>query len=118
MPLFATLFESILTAAVAFFSSYFSFRVAMRVATYSTWLAIWTAFLVAVYVCLSSLYSMSSGLIAGTNGSGISWVAMFFMGLGMFIPANAGAVLSCVASVWIGTGIYKFQRDALQNFGA
>ena len=118
MPLFATLVGSIATALVSFFSTYFSFKVALKLAAYTTWLAIFTAFLIAVYVCLSSLYGMASGLVLGANGSGISWVAMFFMGLGMFIPANAGAVLSCVASVWIGTGIYKFQRDAVQNFGA
>lgn len=118
MPLLATLVGSIAGALTTFFASFLSFKVALKLAAYVTWLGIFTAFLVSVYVCVSSLYGMAAALLSGVNGSGIGWVGMFFMAVGMFIPANAGAVVACVGSVWIATGIYKFQRDAVQIFGA
>jgi hypothetical protein len=116
MPLLAGLIGSIATALVGFFARFLSFKLALKFASYTTWLAVFGAFLISVYVCLSSLYGMVSGLLSGSNGSGISWVSMFFMGVGMFIPANAGAVVACVGSVWIATGIYKIQKDGIQNY--
>lgn len=116
MPLFAAFVGSIASALVSLFSQFVGFKAALKLAAYTTWVAIFSAFLVSVYVCVSSLYGMVGGLLSGTNGSGISWVAMFFMGVGMFIPANAGAVVACIGSVWIATGIYKFQKDAIHTF--
>lgn len=116
MPLLATFIGSIASALVGLFSRFMSFKLALRFASYTTWLAVFGAFLVSVYVCISGLYGMAGGLLSGTNDSGISWVSLFFMGVGMFIPANAGAVLSCFASVWLATSIYKIQRDGIQNY--
>lgn len=107
---------SLCNGFVAIFGQFLAMRTAVKLAAFSALVTICTAFLVTVYVCLSSLYSMSSALIAGA-GVGASWVSAFFMGVGMFIPANAGAVMACIGSVWIATNVYKFQRDAVLNFG-
>lgn len=116
MPLFASLIGSISGALVSLFSRFLGFKAALLFASYTTWLLVLGTFLSSVFVCLNSLFGMTSALFSGVNGSGISWVSMFFMGLGMFIPANAGAVLSCVGSVWIATSFYRVQRDGIHNY--
>lgn len=118
MPVFSVFLGSLATAFVSLFARFMGFKLALKLAAYSAWLTIFIALLGSVFICLSSLYSMASALISGANGSGIPWVSYFFMGLGIFVPANAGAVVSCVASVWLSTGIYKFQRDAIRHFGS
>lgn len=118
MPLFATFLGSIASALASFFARFMGFRAALKLAAYTTWLGIFTALLASVYVCLSNLYGMVDGLISGSASGGVGWIRYFFMAAGMFIPANAGAVVSCIASVWIATGIYKFQRDGLANYGS
>src|SRR5665647_2239656 len=90
MPLFATLVGSLATAFASLFSTFMGFKVALKLAAYTAWLVIFTSFLAAVYICVTALYAGASALISGGGGSG--WVAYFFMGVGMFIPANAGAV--------------------------
>jgi len=117
MPLFATLIGSLASAFVSLFSTFMGYKYALKLAAYTVWITVFTAFLTAVYVCMSSLYGMVSGLSTGGGGGGTGWVSYFFMGVGMFIPANAGAVIACVGSVWIATGIYKFQKDAIHIFG-
>lgn len=118
MPLLAVLVGSLSGALANFFAQFLGFKVALKLAAYTTWVAIFAAFLASVYICMSSLLGMASALFSGAGGGGgSSWVRMFFMGLGMFIPSNAGAVMACVGSVWIGTGIYKFQKNAVQIFG-
>lgn len=116
MPLFAVLFGSIINALVSLFVRYLSVGAAVKLAAYTTLVGIFAAFLVTVYVCLNSLYTMLSTVSSGGGTGGFAWVSMFWMGLGMFIPANAGAVLACIGSVWIGTGIYCFQRDSIRVF--
>lgn len=116
MPVFATFLGSIASALATFFASFMSYKLALKLAAYTAWVTIFTAFLGSVYVCVSSLYSMVSGFTGGGGGGG--WMSYFLMGLGMFIPANAGAVLSCLGSVWIATGIYKFQKDGLAHYGS
>ena len=74
-----------------------------------------TAFIASVHVCLSSLYSMVGS--GGGGGGGVGWLRYFWMGLGMFIPSNAGAVMSCLGSVWIGTEVYKIRKTGVQVFG-
>lgn len=117
MPLLAAFIGSLSSALVGLFSRFMGFKLALKFAAYSTWLVVFAAFLASVYICISSLYGMISPMLSGgAGGSSVSWVKYFFMGVGMFIPANAGAVLSCVASVWIATSIYKIQRDGIQNY--
>lgn len=116
MPILATLIGSIASALVELFSKFMGFKLALKFASYTTWLAVLAAFLISVYVCLSSLFGMASGLGSGGGTGGVSWVRFFWMGLGMFIPPNAGAVMSCIGSVWISTSLYKIQKDGIQNY--
>lgn len=112
MPLLATFIGSIATFLVGIFSRFLGFKAAIQLASFLSWLAVLTAFIAAVSVCLNSLYGMVS---AGVTG-GPSWLSHFAVGLGMFVPANAGAVLSCMASVWIGAQVYKIRKVGIQNF--
>jgi hypothetical protein len=117
MPLFAGLVLSLCNGFFAVFGQFLAMRTAVKLAAFSALVTIATAFLLTVAVCLSSLYSMSSALVNGAGAAG-GWIAAFFMGVGMFIPSNAGAVMACIGSVWIATSVYKFQRDAVLNFGS
>lgn len=117
MPLLATFIGSLSSALVGLFSRFLSFKVALRFASYTTWLTVLAAFLVSVYVCLSSLYGFVGAFVSGGGGGGSgSMLSMFFMGVGIFIPANAGAVMSCIGSVWIATSVYKIQKDGIENY--
>ncbi len=122
MPLLVMFIGSMTSALVGLFTRFLSFKVALRFASYTTWITILSALLVSVYVCLSSLYGFVGAFISGGGGagggSGLSgfMVSMFFMGVGVFIPANAGAVISCVGSVWIATSIYKIQKHGIENY--
>lgn len=115
MPLLAQFIGSIAAALANLFSRFMSFSLAIKYASYVAWLAVLSAFLASVYVCMSSLYGMLSGLLSG-GGGGTGWLRWLFIGFGMFIPANAGAVLSCVGSIWIATSVYKIQRDGIHNY--
>lgn len=116
MPVLATFIGSMASALVELFSKFMGYKLALKFASYTTWLAVLAAFLISVYVCLSSLFGMvSSG--GGGGGSG-DWVRLFWMGLGMFIPPNAGAVMSCIGSVWISTSIYRIQKHGIQNYSS
>ena len=116
MPLFAKLFGSIATALAALFSQFLGFKVALKLAAYTTWIVVFTAFLVSVFVCVSSLLGMVTSSVGSTTGG--SWMVYFWMGLGMFIPSNASAIMACLGSVWIATSIYKVQKDGIMNFGS
>lgn len=116
MPLFAVLFGSVMNAIVSFLVRFMSIQAAVKFSAYTTLLGIFIAFLATVYICLNSLYTMASSAVGSGTGGGASWVGMFWMGLGIFIPANAGAVMTCIASVWIACGIYQFQRDSVRIF--
>ena len=116
MPLFAKLFGSITAALVALFSQFLGFKVALKLAAYTTWIVTFTALLVSVYVCLSSIYGALSSAAAG-GGSGM-FLQAFFMGVGIFIPSNAGALIACYSSIWIATNIYKVQKQGIFQFGS
>lgn len=114
MPIFATLLLGLANALASLFSKFIGIEAAIKLAAYIAWLALLTALLTSLYICLSSLYGMAAAIFGG--GSGAGWVQMFFMGVGMFIPANAGAVMACVGSVWLGTNIYRVQSFAIKSF--
>lgn len=114
MPIFAAFLLSICNALATLFSRFMGIEAAVKLAAYVAWIALVAALLTTVSVCLSSLYSMAAALFTGGGGSG--WWQMFFMGLGIFIPSNAGAVMSCVASVWLATNIYRVQSFAIKTF--
>lgn len=111
MPIFSQLFATIALSFANLFARWFAFGAAMRAAMYTTWMVTFSAFMTAVYVCINSLYSMVMGFSG--SGGGASWASMFFVGLGMFVPSNAGAVIACVSSVWIATAIYKIKKQGL-----
>jgi hypothetical protein len=115
MPLLAKLIGAIASGLVAVLGRFMLYSQALKYAAYGAWIVVMGTFLTTVYVCVSSLYSSAVGMISssGVNG-GIA--SAFFMGLGMFIPANAGSVLACVSSVWIATNIYKVQKQGIFNF--
>ena len=116
MPLFSVLFASISSAVAAFIGYLEAARVALKLASYTAWIVLLAAFLVSTFVCISSILSMLSGV--GGGGGGAGWVSYFMMGLGIFVPSNAAAVMACVGSVWISTSIYKVQKQGLFGFGS
>lgn len=113
MPLLAAFLGSVIGSLATFFAKFLVEKVAISLASFLAWLAVLTAFVLSVSACLSALQSFAG---AGV-GTGPSWFRLFWMGLGMFIPANAGAVMSCLGSVWIGTEVYKIRRTGIQVFG-
>lgn len=110
MPLFAQLFASIALGLANLFARWLTFGVSMKLAMYTTWMVTFSAFLVAVYVCINGLYAQVSTF---SVSSGASWERFFFVGLGMLIPSNAGAVIACVSSVWIATAVYKVKKQGI-----
>lgn len=115
MPLFSTFMASALSGLVGFLARFMTLQLAQKLAAYTLYITTTVGFLAAVFICLQSLFNSS---VAATAALGVSWTARFLMGLGMFIPANASAVVACVASVWIGCGIYKIQKQGLHNYGS
>lgn len=120
MPLFATLMASGLSAMVGFFARFMGLQLAQKIASYTLYIATTVAFLVTVLVCLKSLLGFVQTMFSGSYGlsGALSWVNYFGMAVGMFIPSNAVPVIACVASVWIGTSIYKVQKQGLHNYGS
>jgi len=117
MPLFAGLLLSLCNALAQVFIRFMSVEAAVKLAAYVAWLAIVAALLTTVYACLSALYAGIAGMLGGSGTASVNnWVSYFVMGVGMFIPANAGAVMSCVASVWLATNIYRVQSFAIKSF--
>lgn len=113
MPILAAFLGSAITSLGAFFAKFMVERVAILLAAFIAWLAVLAAFVTSLLVCLHSLLST----VQNVTASGGDWVRFFFMGLGMFIPSNAGAVMACLGSVWIGTEIYKIRKTGIQVFG-
>lgn len=117
MPLFATLVLNLGAALVSLFSRFLGIHAALKLASYVTYISITVAFTAAVYVCVGGLLS---GLQSGVSGFGapssVNWVGYFGMGIGMFIPANASGVISCVGSVWIACNVYRLQAIGIIKF--
>lgn len=115
MPLLASFIGTVVTALAGFFSRFVVFNLALKLASYTAWIVVVAAFATTVFICLSSLSNAAQGMVSGARGWG-SIPAAFLMGVSMFIPANAGAVLSCLASIWIGCQIYKLQKQGIHNY--
>jgi hypothetical protein len=118
MPLLSVLIANIAMGFAALFSRFFVMRTALKFAAYSTWITVTGAFLATVYVCTISLYSGAVAMMSASGGVNSGFMSALMMGFGMFIPANAGAVLACVSSVWIATTIYKTQSWGITHFGS
>lgn len=108
MPLLALFIGSLATALVKVFEQFFSLHLALKLASYVTWITVLTAFLASVYTCMSLL---KVAIVAG-----LAALPRLGMGVSFFIPANAGAVIGCIASVWIACQIYKIQKHGISNF--
>ena len=113
MPLLAAFIGSLASGLATLFATQMAYTSALKLAAYVTWITVAGVFITSVFVCCSSLYSMLSSSIGGGGGG---WVRYAWMGLGMFIPQNAGAVMACVASVWIASSVWKIQRIGIENF--
>jgi hypothetical protein len=111
MPLLAAFIGSVVGGLASFFARWIGFQAALKLASYVAWIATAVAFLAATFVCVSSLLGMVSG-----GGGGGGWTKYFWIGLSIFIPSNAAAVMSCIASVWIATSVWKIQRVGIENF--
>lgn len=105
MPLFATLVGAAINGLVKFYGLALGLGESIVWARRTFIIALWLAFLAAVSVCVKSLLGaiVFSGLPRG-----------FVMGLGMFIPSNAVAVLACVGSVWLACVIVRLKVDGLK----
>lgn len=114
MPLLAAFLGSAIGALASFFGKFLTEKVAISLASFLAWMSVLTAFILSVSACLNALYAVAG---SGGGGGGAGWLHYFWMGLGMFIPANAGAVMSCIGSVWIGTEVYKIRKTGVQVFG-
>jgi hypothetical protein len=113
MPLLASFIGAIATGLVAVLSRMMAFDLALKYAAYIAWIAVFSAFVTAVFVCTQGLVSAFSGMF---SASGNTIVHGFGVGLGMFIPSNAGTVMGCVASVWIASQIYKIQKQGMHHY--
>lgn len=108
MPLFAVLFRAVHLWWVGLLSNigYYLFVVPWARRTFIV--ALTAGLMVTVGACLSSLLSVVNGFsVSGPLAQ------RFVQGLGMLIPSNAVAVMSCVASVWLACLVYKLKLQAL-----
>lgn len=117
MPIFAALFASISGGFAALMSTIMAYKMALKLTAYTTWIALTVSFLAAMFVCVNSLWIAATAYFSG--GGSISTVGgAIAIGLGVLIPANAGVVLSCCSSVWLGTQVYKLQKQGIVNFAS
>jgi len=110
MPLLGTLLVVIfekLTAFLAFFGLQALAAVAIRRGLI---VALTVGFVAAVSSCLSFLL----GAVSSLGGAG-SLPGSFLMGLGMFVPSNAVAVMSCLAAVWLACFMYRLKLAGLKH---
>lgn len=115
MPLFATMVAGLGSAFVSLFSKFMGIQAALKLASYAAYLSIIAVFTASVYVCIGGLLTYVSGFQPSGGGGG-GWVQYFMMGLGMFIPSNAGGVLSCIGSVWLACNVYRLQHVGVIQF--
>jgi len=112
MPLLAAFIGSLASGLATLFATQMAYTTALKLAAYVTWITVAGVFIASVFVCCNALY----GMLGSFSGVGSGWARYAWMGLGMFIPQNASAVMSCIASVWIATSVWKMQRIGIENF--
>ena len=105
MPLLAAFIAACINGLVAVFGTIMAAEQAMTWARRAFIISLTVAFMAAVKVCLSSLLAWVST---------VGLPSRFLQGLGMFIPSNAVAVMSCIASVWLACVIYRVKVDGLR----
>lgn len=107
MPLFASLVAACINGLTTFYAVVLTYQQAIAWARRTFIIALMAAFCVAVKVCMTALL----GMIATTAGA---LPSRFLMGLGMFIPGNAAAVLACMGSVWLACVIMRLKLEGLK----
>ena len=105
MPLFASFVGACITALMTFYGTIMTAQQAIAWARRTFVIALMAAFLAAVKVSLSALLVMVS--TAGLP-------SRFVMGLGMFIPSNAIAVLSAMGVVWVACLLVRLKVEGLR----
>lgn len=106
MPLLATLLVGWFNGAIAFAISVLTYQQGLAWARRLFILGLLAAFAVAVKVCVVALLTMLSGAQVGLPGR-------VLMGIGMFIPSNAVAVLACMGSIWLAAFILRLKIQGL-----
>lgn len=114
MSLLAKLIAGMGASLVSFFAIFFELRVAQKLAAYTLWIAVLTAFMISVFVCIQNIF----GYIELFTVNGPAWLSYFMMAVGMFIPSNAAALMTCQGSIWMATTIYKMQKQGIFHFGS
>lgn len=112
MPLLAAFIGSLASGLATLFATQMAYTTALKLAAYVTWITVAGVFVASVFACCSALY----GMLGSIGGGGSGWTRYLWMGMGMFIPQNATAVMSCIASVWIASSVWKIQRIGIENF--
>jgi hypothetical protein len=105
MPILAALISSVVAwfwSAISTIGWYIHLVTWARRALF---VALGVALFTAIGTCVSSILGMLSA-------SGLS--ARFLMGLGMFIPSNAGAVMACLGSIYLACIVYRLKLTALK----
>lgn len=105
MPLLAALLNASYLWIVGFASNVMWYVHTIAWARRAFIVSVGVAFFAAIAACMSALLSMVSG--AGLP-------SRFVMGLGMFIPSNAVAVMACLGSVYLACIVYRLKLNALQ----
>jgi hypothetical protein len=114
MPLLAAFIGTLASGLVAVFSRFMVMRYALNLASYTAWIVVFGVFVSTVFACVTGLSNMLQAMF--NSGTSNAVVKGFGMGLGMFIPSNATAVMSCLASVWIACQIYKVQKQGMHHY--
>lgn len=110
MPLFATLVSGLFNGLITFFGSFLAYDLAIKAARRTVIIGLMVAFFAAVGTSMSLLLQA----VASMGGGGGDLWEWFLMAVGMFIPHNAVAVLSCVSSVWVACVAYRLKMDGLR----
>lgn len=105
MPIFAALFGACMSTLMTFYGSVMLAQQAIVWARRTFIIALMAAFLLACKFFVSTLLTM----VSSANLPG-----RFVMGLGMFIPSNAVAVLALMGSVWIACLMLRLKIDGLR----
>lgn len=105
MPVFATLVAGAINGLTSFYALFLTYQQAIAWARRTFILAIVAAFFIAVSQCVQFLLGAVSGL---------GLPSRFVMGVSIFIPSNAVAVMSCLASVWLACVMVRLKIDGLR----
>lgn len=105
MPIFAALVAACINGLTSFFGLAMAAQNAIAWARRTFILALMVGFTTAVSSCLTFLLGALSGASLPTR---------FLQGLGMFIPSNAVAIMSCLASVWLACVVVRLKLDGLK----